>query len=615
MRRLSVFPVRGATPAAVDPGAAIPADAAYFTFDPLHREIPLFAAASATPITRAAFAHSPGQFFGRDVTVRKFGIPLAAAAQPQPSLSPIATPFTFGESTGPIALDAQAGMRLINAREFRLGAAHFVITAQWQRPGVAGANLGAVSSLLAARADPQAFQAGPGATGSGRLVMTVVAGRPGLGWTLPVSPAARFPGAIIAMRAARAGAPHVNDARYVYLPPAFVSPVTALSYYVADDGSTFSDPGFSPTSLARTSEGQVYPALTPRQNLAPARAVQLVSRMPAALQLADNGRVAGIPLLIQAELFTGVFQPQGAIVTVDQPAGNFPDLQPLGNPWLAFTYAPARNAPPETVPAALLGILLRPLSGNFVPSCELIVRGRGGDSLLVYLPEIAQCPATGVRLFVAEDGSTWTVPVNPQPGGSLAAGQLARAAYDQALPLAGTWPLQYRQPVLIDLCRSERRTLLHPGELGIDPEIGRFALAPEDPAIAGGGFSVDYVEAFPDRVGALTYDRMLNPAQPARRFVSQFGEAAPSVSATPQPALPVHTTLAAAVAAAAEGDVIEILDSVTYGANAAITFARPELKTLTIRAAAGTAAVSDLLYRGDHAGCGQLSCDRRDELA
>ena len=376
--------------------------------------------------------------------------------------------------------------------------------------------------------------------------MTVMTGRAGLGWSLPSSPAARFPGAVIAVRAARAGAPHIDDARYVYLPSAFLSTSTTLVYHVADDGSTFSDPQFSFTSLARASEGPVYPPLIPQDSAEPARTVQLISRMPGALRIADASRVAGAGLLIQAELFTGIFQPQGAIVTIDQSASIYPDLQTPADPWQAFTFAPARNAPPDDVPAALLAIFLCPLSGNFVPSCELIVRGRDGDSLLVYLPEISQCPTTGVRLFVANDGSTWTVPLDPQLAGLLDGGDLARAATGQVLPIAGNWPLQYRCPVAIDLCRSERSALLRPGELGIDPENGRFALAPNDPAIAGSGFSVDYIEGFPDRVGALTYDRMLDPGEPATRLVSQFGEAAQPMTG----ALPVHPNLAAAVAAA-----------------------------------------------------------------
>jgi hypothetical protein len=599
MRRLAVFAVHGATPAAADPGPTAPPAAAYLTFDPLHREIPLFAQANAAPITRAAFAHAPWQFFGTDITVRQFGVPLAVTSQPQLNFSSSRTPFTFGGSVGTLALDAQSGMRLLDARQFQLGSAQFVITALWQGTGGSPTNLGALSSLLAVRGDPQAFRTGAATAGAGRLVITVIAGRPGLGWNLPSSPAARFPGAVLAVRASRSGAPHVDDARYVYLPTAFVPLAATRTYHVADDGSTYSDPQFSATSLARASEGQVYPSALPQPSAGPTTAVQLISRMRGALRLADPSRVAGIGLLIQTELFTGVFQPQGAIVTIDQAAGDYRDLRPPTDPWRAFTFAPARNAPPDNIPAALLTILLRPLSGDFVPSCELIVRGRGDQSLLVYLPEISHCPPTGIRLFVAEDGSTWRIPVNPQLAAMLDAGDLARAASGQVLPLAKNWPLQYRQPVAIDLCRPERTALLRPGELGIDPELGRFALAPGDPAIPGAAsppviasaetrdFSVDYVEGFPDRVGAQTYDRMLDPTQHATRLVSKFGEVPTPLTTTRPAPLPVHTSIADAVAAAVNGDIIEIVDSATYAATDAAVLAASHVKKLTIRAAAG----------------------------
>jgi hypothetical protein len=181
IRRLQAFAVHGATPAAVDPGAVAASGAAYFTFDPLHREVPLFTEADAAPLTRAAFEYAPWRFFGTDVTVRQFGITLAITSQPQPNFSSSAAPFTFGGSAGRLALDAQSGIRLLDAREFQLGSAHFVITALWQGPGTSLISLGALSSLLAARGDPQAFRLGDVAAGAGRLVLTVETGHAGLG--------------------------------------------------------------------------------------------------------------------------------------------------------------------------------------------------------------------------------------------------------------------------------------------------------------------------------------------------------------------------------------------------------------------------------------------------
>ena len=108
----------------------------------------------------------------------------------------------------------------------------------------------------------------------------------------------------------------------------------------------------------------------------------------------------------------------------------------------------------------------------------MILRLRGGESLLVYLPEIANVPAGGRRVFVAQDGSTRFAPDNIQQQPGLLDGfPLARASAGQVLPIAGQWPLQFRTPVAIDLCAPERIALLAPGELGIDTERGRFAFA------------------------------------------------------------------------------------------------------------------------------------------
>src|SRR5258708_5140436 len=141
-------------------------------------------------------------------------------------------------------------------------------------------------------------------------------------------------------------------------------------------------------------------------------------------------------------------------------------------------------------------------------------------------------------LFVATDGSTYQPKLAPDgtPSPTLAGATtydglpLTRAAQGQALPITGMWPLQQRRPVGINLCRCERNALLWPGELGVDPELGDFAFAPNDPAVPYAlgqpdpavpttpgppntlvpqeGLSVDYVEAFGDRVGARTFDRL-----------------------------------------------------------------------------------------------------------
>lgn len=603
VRRLQPFPVQGATPAAVPPGGVVPPDAACFTFDPLYRDLPLFAEQSRAPITRAAFDRAPWDTFGSDVAVRQFGVLLASNAKPQPVLTNSRIACTFGGKGSGLALDTAAGMRLLEPRRVQLGGAHFVITAEWMQDDGSTKALGSLSTLHAAIRGNQAFRPGEVASGPGRLRLSVLTGRASLGWPgLPASPAARFPGAVVALRAAGTGPVHAADGLYVYLPTSLVTPDGRVSYYVADDGSTYTASDLDAMALARASEGQVYPSRAVSPSTTPADDFIVLNRMPGGVRVVDRGRFGGAGVLMQVELFTGSFQALGAVVTIPQAARDHLDLQ-VPDPWPAFTYAPSKHAITGDMPSTgdmpphrLLTVYLKPLSGDFVPPAELVVVNRRGQSLLVYLPEVSGAPPEGIRFFVADDGSTYHVPgdqvaqLDVLHQGSYDGLTLARPAAGQVLPIPGVWPLQQRRPVAINLCRWERNALLEPGELGIDPELGRFALAPHDPAIGQSGFSVDYVEAFSDSVGAMNFDRELDPDAPPTRFVSQWGDADSPLTrilAGSPPGAPVHSSVAAAVAAASDGDVIEILDSATYAEPASITLSTSAVKQLTIRAAAG----------------------------
>ncbi|HVN06242.1 MAG TPA: hypothetical protein VMT86_17590 [Bryobacteraceae bacterium] len=566
-RRLQVFSVRGATPTAIN--------SQVHTFDPLGRELPLFSESTRDGITRAAFANAPGQYFGADsdLAVNLDGIPLASAPAAQPSFSSSLQPFEF-DASGAISLDPSAGMRLLNAPAFQGLGAGFQIRAHWNSGGPL---LGTLHTALAARGAAGAFQTQAAGAGSGKLVIEIAAeSMPG-----------RFPGAVVAVRAKRIGALRLVDALYIYLPPLFVQPGSPATFLVADDGSTYLPSGFHASSLARAAEGQVYPAAALTASPAPL-ATPLISRTQDAMIVADPARFDGAPLLIEADLFTGIFQPQGAIATVDQATSQYPELRLSGAVWPAETFAPAKDAWSGNLPEiGTLVLLLLPLSPGFFPACEVILRMRGGESLLVYLPEIQNVPAGGRRVFVAQDGSTWFAPNNIQQQPGLLDGfPLARASAGQVFPIPGTWPVQFRNPIAIDLCAPERAVLLHPGELGIDPERGRFAFAAGDPAIAKTGLSVDYREAFTDRIGALTYDRMLDPDSQPQRFVSQAGDS-DLAAADDLDAAPVYRTIPEAIAAAKDGEIIEISDSRTYSHATPIPLTNSAIKNLTIRAAAG----------------------------
>ena len=605
VRRLQTFPVRGATPAGAMPGAPTPAGTSCFTFNPLFRDTPLFAADSAAPISRAEFAADPWASFGpeSDMAVRQFGILLASETAPAVRVSASSTPCTFGGLVSGVTL---ADIHLLDSRSLQLGSAHFLITAKWQQ-GTTSANLGFLSTLFAVSGNSPAFRAGSAGSGAGQLVITVQTGRNGIGWTgptLPLSPAARFPGAVLAISIARSGPRHSADGLYVYLPPSLIAPGDVRTYFVADDGSTYTSSHFSNVTPARSSEGQVYPPRSADPSTAPALTFLRLNRKPGAMVLTDPTRFGGANVLVETALFTGpsTFQTLGGITSAVQIASVDLDLQ-VPSPWPAFNFAPSKKALSGDIPQkGLLSILLRPLAGNFIPPSELVVVNRGGQSLLVYLPEVPAATAQGTRLLVADDGSTYFAPTDATLQQSVLQHQalaglvLARAAQGQALPIPGRWPLRQRLPVAINLCRSERSSLLSLGELGIDPELGRFALPPNDPAIAltsppqGLGFdrstlSVDFVEAFTDFVGAVnSTQRQISPVA-ANRFVSRSGDADAS-SVDKLTGAPVHSSLADAFNAAKDGDIVEIVDSATYDAASGVSLS-PSLKTLTVRAAPG----------------------------
>src|SRR5262249_16951571 len=176
------------------------------------------------------------------------------------------------------------------------------------------------------------------------------------------------------------GARQVDDGLYVYLPPALITPGAPQTYHVADDGSTYVAAGLAPGALARESEGQVYPARPLTRSTVPAGDFTVLHRREGGLRLPDPSRFGGLGVRIEARPFTGGFPALGAVATVNQPA----ETQfPGPNPWPAFQYRASVAALSGTVPEdGLLSLLVKPLTGNFLPATELIVRNRRGQGLL-----------------------------------------------------------------------------------------------------------------------------------------------------------------------------------------------------------------------------------------
>jgi hypothetical protein len=562
-RRLQTFANLGATPSGARPGVPAPANRRCWRFDPLDRDVPLFAGVTHAPIARSAFAHDPAAF-ATDVVVRQLGIPLARAAG-TPLRSSSHAAFRFGGAGAGLRLHPSAGLRLMNGAPFARGSVDFVIAAQSMPAGTA---LGTLHTRTGAYAQ------GAATTGAGSLALTVS--------LASGATRARFPGAVLAVRAAQSGALRDADGLYAYLPARAFDAGTPVTYYVADDGSTYTSASLGPADLARPSEGALYPVRATLPSVTPITGAPPLRRTAGALVVADPSRCAGSGAFIAVGVLSGTFQPAAGLATAASGSA-FPGF-PSGT-WAPFADRASIASLNGTLPdSGLLAVQITPLGGDALPPLELVVALRDGSALLVYLPGApANTPA--MTLLVADDGATYFAPADTAAlqtqGATLTGLALARAGAGQVLPIAGRWPLQQRTPVAVDLARS---ALIRDGELGIDPELGRFAFAENDPALAGGALSVDYREGFSDRVGALNFDRQFDPKAVATRFVASGGDAT-SQFTTVFAGAPVHTSVVDALAHAKDGDVIEIADSATYVSAVPALLANPAVKTLTLRAA------------------------------
>ena len=524
VNRLQTFPIFNATPAAIRPGLMPDMDPNYFTFDPLFRDSPLFEQASRTPITRAAFGSDPTRVFGKDIGVRKFGILLATDQETRTIQNTSSTEkFSFGSSTDQRSLHSEVGLRWMESQSFQPGDRRFIVTATW-RTGSGDTFLGSLKLLN------NDYQSGEAATGEGQLVVTVQLDPEDKRFqSVLSSPASHFPGAVIAMRAAQKGALRVADGCYLYLGAGVVSQKKPLELFVAKDGSTYTSGKLDSSSLARASQGQVYPPRNCTRSLRPAT----------------------------------LFAPTN---------GNLIPLQPIDPSRFNGTVIPQIVA--ESM-STHLAIRITAAAGSFVPASEVVIKNDRQESLLVYLPEIDHAANGGDVYLVADDGSTYRL---EQTIDHQSAMTLKRESAGQVLPMENVWPLQQRRPVALDLCRGERRRLLSHGELGIDPELGRFAFPLDDPANKTNDLSVDYVEAFSDSIGARTSDRTF---EPLTSDVQHW-----TVSATDSDA-DFRSITEAFVALDAFTEkpsvAIEITDSATYTMPRGITLRNKSVKKLVIR--------------------------------
>jgi hypothetical protein len=600
LARLNAYPLGGVTPRAQGTVAGA------FTFDPLGRDVLLFDRAGRLPITAPAYARDPYAFFGskRGFAVRQHGILVASDRPATPEPTEVAAMWSdFGPANmgGPAVGLSAAGLEWMEPEKFETPMRRFKLTALWGRdfadPGMV--TLGTLTSF------PGTFTFGAAAPSPGvfMLRLELDAG----------SDSALFPATLLAVRNDRVDR-RVADSRegryrdvlYIYLPEVSLDPGNVLNLHVAADGSTFYavraaphvgpadvtpndilNPSLDRTLLARAGLGQCVPTRRLTYLLEPSEIANL--HRVAGLRLADEHlfQGAGRKFLIEARMYV---QDLTRINSPDNLVGQLPTYDDLGAGLSAFHYKPNPAISIGEGDRIVLKLSRAPASTDtFFPMTDLIVTDRGGQALLVALPELdfdsAANPAFSqpAWLFFDTGGATYyastdfghdTALGKPERGSAIRldpqevnAG-LARKSAGQVLALPGKFPLQQRTPLYADLCHWDHPKPRPPrsGQLAVDPERGRVCFATgEVPAtpLDGGllALGMDYHEGFMHDVGALTYDRYASlkpPENPApTRYVARSGDGDCGPA-------PVHATLAEALIAAEDGDVIQIQDNATY---------------------------------------------------
>ncbi len=236
-----------------------------------------------------------------------------------------------------------------------------------------------------------------------------------------------------------------------------------------------------------------------------------------------------------------------------------------------FSYTPAVLAyQPDSGeyhrPYTLLALTNQGAAAINVPLHEVILRNTRGVALQAALPAVpALAVGATIYWYVAEDGSTYYARGDHQPGtpdrnpddavfGAFSAAHLARASEGQLRIRAGhpSGAARFRRVVARELCCWDKPLSppLKAGEIGVDPQRGRFAFAAGD--VPAGVLTVDYYYGLTTEVGAGPFAREVLPAMltVAKTRDAQF------------------TSIQAAINGAPNGGtavvVIEILDSAVY---------------------------------------------------
>ncbi len=136
---------------------------------------------------------------------------------------------------------------------------------------------------------------------------------------------------------------------------------------------------------------------------------------------------------------------------------------------------------------------------NFFPLSIIQIANKNNLSTLVYLPQIKLIPNLPKYFRVGTDGSTFYNQIHPK--------NLARKSAGQIIPIPARFPLQQRMPRYMDLSdwNSVSKKSVLRGEIGIDPQNGRFVFAESDGDTKN--ISTSFYSGFPHVLGSTTIDR------------------------------------------------------------------------------------------------------------
>ncbi len=599
LSRLKIYPVTKSEPYAHDNDSR-------FHFEPMERDSQLYDGSTGERIGVQEFALEPYGYFATDKGMKVYINGILAAAD-KPTTTTTTTTTTTPSTSQPSKLlegfsnllneSKGMGIWLIEPRTFQGRRKQFEITGILKSPDEPLLELGILNT-----GDNSYNTLNDNSTKTGAFLLKINIGSG--------SESVMFPKTIIAIRnnnitttSADSKESRFSNALYVYLPEVYIGVGEKIYFYVAEDGSSYfansspsriGDPNIDPDptlvlqrqNLAERALGQIYPARVLTNSQTPLSGFLKLNRHLSGIKVPDISKYEGKAFMI--EIFRFSIQERAfdeklkllAKMEVGSLAPNqyiYQYFDSYDEGALLFAITKLQESPDPVFPIS-----------------EIILTNSSSNSVLIYLPEI---DVSNKRyIFPAEDGSTYSaeeddgsdriLQANRAPGGAFRSTKLLRKSAGQVSLMTKTIPMRQRTPVYLDLSRwNEKDFGPFSGELAIDPLFGRFMFAEGDQDEPNGRVNVDYNYAFPDDIGAGSYDRFssLRDNIPPTKWVTKTGDV-PDRNADKDN---IFTDLQEALSKdrIKDGDIIQISDSSTYVGDFVLDSDSKLEKGITIQAA------------------------------